>query len=168
MGTDLATDPFPKLLPWQRVYAGWLMGFDKTPSLPVRTKHASTAATYAIKKSELLALEGRADFRAYAADLQASAVARARHLVETEAVKTMEQLLAMRDAAYEAGDYAKFMQYGGPLLDRIWPKQDDRGPAKTQINVVFAPNSFAARAMTTPGEPIEDADVIVLANPEAG
>ena len=166
MGTDLAPDSFPKLLPWQRVYAGWLMGFDKTPSQPKRLHQAKIAATYAVKPAELKALESRADFRAYCADLQASAVARARHLVETEATVTMQQMLEMRDQAHREGDYAKFMQYAGPILDRVWPKQDDRGPGKTQV-VINLSGGFAAKVMEAKGEIIEETDVLVLANPES-
>lgn len=164
MATDLVPSP---LLPWQKVYAAWTVGHDKLPAIPTRVRQASVAATYPVKKADLLAMEARPAFRAYCAELQASAVAKARQLVETETVRTMEQMLEMRDEAHRNKDYAKFMQYAGPVLDRLWPKQDDRGPAKTQVVIQMAPNGFAAKALSSRGtEVIEETDVVVLANPE--
>ena len=159
-------DPFPKLLPWQRVYAGWLTGFEGRPNQTIRLKQAAIAANYQIKKDELGKLEKRADFVAFCADLQADEVMAARKLAETEAVTTIRQFFEMRDAAHKAGDYKEFVRYATPILDRVWPKSEDGAKvAKTQVIINMGQGSFAAKVHQE-GETIETTDVLVLSNPD--
>jgi hypothetical protein len=160
-------DPYPKLLPWQRVYAAWVAQHDKLPVQSLRLAEAKTAAGYQVKKRELLKLEARADFRAFLSDLHADVTQQARSMYQADMTLTIQQHLKLRDIAYNEGDYKEHLRYATPVIDRIWPKDDKRAPGNTQVIIQMGVGSFAQREAPQANEiVIEESDVVIVEGPE--
>ena len=157
------------MLPWVKVYAMWLACQPTNPAVPVRARQAQLLSGAYQPPSRMRQVENGVTFRAYVAELTASQIMRARGLYEQGMARTVEQHLELRDAAHVAGDYKEFVKYSNPVLDRIWPKHDERAPPKAQVVIHMAPGSFAARATQPTGEEtvIEEQDVVVISGPEA-
>jgi len=159
-------DPYPNLKEWQRHYAGWLTGFDGVPLQSARLKQALLLAGYKVKAKELQNLEAREDFKQFLKGVVANDIASARKLAEEQAVTTMQQYFAMRDAAFQNGDYKEFVKYATPILDRVWAKSENAPKPTTQVVINLGGGGFAAKALQQGQEiVVEESDVLVLDTP---
>lgn len=159
-------DPYPKLRDWQRHYATWLASTNGAPIANARRRKAHQLAGYEVKLKELQRLEEREDFKAFLKGIVAEDVATARKFIEQQSVKAMQQMVAMKDAAYQAGDYKEFFKYASPFLERIWPKQEERKDQRTQVVVNIAGGVGSPMITATPVDEIETVEVEVIASPD--
>lgn len=159
-------DPYPKLKEWQRHYATWLTSQGSVPLQATRRRKASDLAGYAVKTSEVASLEAREDFKQFLAGVTANDLASARKYTEAETLRTMQQMIAMKDAAYQSGDYKEFFKYAAPFLERVWPKQEEKRDARTQVVVNIGGSAIAHASVTTTEEEIQDVEVEVISTPE--
>jgi hypothetical protein len=158
-------DPYPKLRDWQRHYATWLASLNGTPLMSQRRRKAHQLAGYEVKPKELQRLEQREDFVLFMKGIVAEDVSTARKFIEQQSLKAMQQMVAMKDAAYQAGDYKEFFKYAAPFLERVWPKQEERKDQRTQVVVNIAAGSAPTITASAVDE-IETVEVEVLASPD--
>lgn len=150
---------------WQRQYAEWLTGYEGTPAIAIRVKRASALAGYIVKPAHLQKVEQRPDFLLACGEVIRTDVASARKLAQDEAHRTVEQWIAMKNLAFQDGNYKEFSKYANPILDRLWPKtvEGEQRPPQVVINMQ---GSFAAEMIHTGGDLKEETKVLLLAKPE--
>lgn len=159
-------DPFPLLRDWMRHYATWLSTQGGVPLQTTRLKRAHQLAGYQVKRHELDRLEAREDFKQFLAGVVANDLSSARKYTEAETLRTMQQMIAMKDAAYEAGDYKEFFKYAAPFLERVWPKQEEKKDARTQVVVNIGSSAMAHASVTMHEEEAQVVDVEVISSPD--
>lgn len=158
-------DPYPNLKEWQRHYATWLSTQAGQPVQATRLRRAGQLAGYQVKKIELDKLEVRPDFKQFLAQVVATDLTNARKYTEAETLRTMQQMIAMKDLAYNSGDYKEFFKYASPFLERVWPKQEEKKDARTQV-VVNINGNHHVHATATNHDDAEVVEVEVIATPE--
>ncbi len=150
---------------WQQAYAEWLTGYEATPAIAIRLKRASALAGYVVKPAALVKMEARPDFLLACGDVLRTDVASARKLAQDEAHRTIEQWIAMKNLAFQDGNYKEFSKYANPILDRLWPKtvEGEQRPPQVVINMA---GNFAAEMVQTSGDLKEETKVLLLPRPE--
>lgn len=150
---------------WQLRYAEWLTGYEGTPGIAIRVKRASALAGYIVKPDALQKMEAKPDFLLACGDVLKTDVASARKLAQDEAHRTVEQWIAMKNLAFQDGNYKEFSKYANPILDRLWPKtiEGEQRPPQVVINMA---GNFAAEMIHTSGDLKEESRVLLLPKPE--
>jgi uncharacterized pyridoxal phosphate-containing UPF0001 family protein len=130
------------LAPWEVAFAEWLSSQPVRPSAKEQVEKAQELAQLAsLTWHYLKRLKRRKAFVAYWADINTSALKRARKMIEAqlpEAVRVHFQgMKKLEAAASENADLLRSIPtFTAPYLERAWPKKDETVPqVAVQINL---------------------------------
>lgn len=151
------------LTPGEAAFAEWLSGQVTRPPAAEQLDKLQELTQHAYAARTLRALKRRPAFRELWADINTSALKRARKMIEAqlpEAVRVHFQgMQRLNAAASENADLLKSIPtYTAPYLDRAWPKKDETPvQANVQINLSARQlEALASDAITIEAEVLDD------------
>lgn len=135
--------------PWEAEFAEWLVTQPKRPSLRTQVAKAhDIMRSVNIDPTDftlrtLRALKQRESFMGYVADMQLSALRKARAKLEVRLPDYVEAHATGLTMALEARDHRSIPNYTNPILDRVWPKQDQQ-IAQAAVVIELSPKQLAS------------------------
>lgn len=137
------------LQPWEAEFAEWLVTQPKRPTLAAQLAKAHEMIVAVgqdvnlFKQKNLRQLKAREAFKGYVADMQLSAVKKARAKLEVRLPDYVEAHRVGLTMAMEARDHRSIPNYTNPILDRVWPKQDQQ-IAQAAVVIELSPKQLAS------------------------
>lgn len=154
-GGALASPPNTKpqtlpLMPWEVEFAEWLVTQHKRPLIKDQLakceellKAVGAHAALPYTRKDLKNLRQRDEFKAFFADLQKDALKRARAKIEMRVPEYIDAHKKGLDMALEAHDHRSIPNYTNPILDRIWPRNDQQ-TATAAVVIELSPKQIAS------------------------
>ncbi len=148
-----------ELLPWELLYAEWLVRLPKRPSISVQIAAATDLAREAgvlddesyISQQDLKRTRLRKTWIRYYKDLQSEGMKKARRMLVEHAPQYADAHIWSLWQARKHGDYKATAVIAQPMLDRAFPKHADGPQTAIQVNLTVA----QADALTAPESAIE-------------
>lgn len=154
-----------ELLPWELLYAEWLVRLQKRPSIDVQIAAATELAREAgvigdddyIEELDLKRARLRKTWKRYFADLKSEGMRKARRMLVEHAPQYADAHIWSLHQARKFGDYKATAVIALPMLDRALPKHADGPQTAIQVNLTVQ----QADALTAPASTVEvDYEVI--------
>jgi len=152
------------LLPWEVEFAEWLATQPKRP--PVKDQLAkcdelltAVGATAAVpfSRRSLTNMKNRQEYKEYFAELQKDALRRARAKIEMRVPEYIDAHKKGLDMALEAHDHRSIPNYTNPILDRVWPRNDQQ-VAQAAVVIELTPKQLASIDAPAPVVEYEELD----------
>ncbi len=154
-----------ELLPWELLYAEWLVRLQKRPSIDVQIAAATELAREAgvigdddyIEELDLKRCRLRKTWKRYLADLKSEGMRKARRMLIEHAPQYADAHIWSLHQARKHGDYKTTASIALPMLDRALPKHAEGPQTAIQVNLTVQ----QADALTAPASTVEvDYEVI--------
>jgi len=154
-----------ELLPWELLFAEWLVRLPTRPSVEVQVMAATDLAREAgvlgdeehIEPLDITRARQRKTFKRYTTDLKCEGMRKARRMLIEHAPQYADAHIWSLHQARKFGDYKAAAVIAQPMLDRALPKHADGPQTAIQVNLTVA----QADALTAPAAAVEvDYEVI--------
>lgn len=154
-----------ELLPWELLYAEWLVRLPTRPSIDVQVAAATELAREAgvlddgsyIEPQDLKRARLRKTWKRYYNDLQSEGMKKARRMLVEHAPQYADAHIWSLSQARKFGDYKAAAAIAQPMLDRALPKHADGPQTAIQVNLTVA----QADALTAPESAVEVAYEVI-------
>ena len=154
-----------ELLPWELLYAEWLVRLPSRPSIDVQIASATELAREAgvldddsyITQQDLKRTRLRKVWKRYYTDLQSAGMKKARRMLVEHAPQYADAHIWSLHQARKHGNYKATAVIAQPMIDRAFPKHADGPQTAIQVNLSVQ----QADALTAPVSAVEvDYEVI--------
>ncbi len=146
---------------WMRRYCEWRVCQTKMPTQGERQAKASICAGKHIGYDLLRRVERSVEYGEVMARLVSDEIELARASLRSNTQVLIQGHLDMANEALEAKDYDSYHKYSQPMVDRVWPKQEETVRA-TQINVTLG-SGFAQKQLQ---DGLQDRTEVVICEAE--
>lgn len=148
-----------ELLPWELLFAEWIVRLPTRPSISVQEAAATELAREAgvigpddyITHADIKRAKLRKTFRRYITDLQSAGMKKARRMLVEHAPQYADAHIWSLHQARKHGDYKATAAIAQPMLDRALPKHAEGPQTAIQVNLTVA----QADALTAPASAVE-------------
>jgi lambda repressor-like predicted transcriptional regulator len=102
-------------------------------------------------------MKNRQEYKEYFAELQKDALRRARAKIEMRVPEYIDAHKKGLDMALEAHDHRSIPNYTNPILDRVWPRNDQQ-VAQAAVVIELTPKQLASIDAPAPVVEYEELD----------